>query len=342
MASEKDKLFLPNFCEVGPIFAVVVLSELLALMISVARVGFGPDLFSDLALISLYVQWLSLTSAAVLCVARGFLASLDERQAAIVSYLMILGINIAICEVAWWVINPVIGEQVLMTIAHQEFVLRTLAVSGIFAALVLRYFYVQHHWQKRIASEASARLEALQARIRPHFLFNCLNTIASLTRQAPEKAEQATEDLADLFRASLSDAGALATIDEEISFVERYLNIERLRLGERLQIAWQLEHIDGEIKLPRLTLQPLVENAIYHGIEPSTDGGTIEIHSRIVAERLEFVITNPVSGNATSGNRMAQDNVRQRLAAHFGEDGGLDIEAGDSRYQARVFLPVTP
>ena len=249
--------------------------------------------FDEMALVSFYTQWLGLSSAAVLCAARKPPSGFDERSIAVICYLLILIASYTVAELAWWVVNPVDDAGALIQLSRGELILRTLSVSAIVGALVLRYFYVQFHWKQRIASEASARLDALQTRIRPHFFFNCMNTIASLTRSDPKLAERAVEDLADLFRGNLADARARVPINEEIAFVERYLNIERLRLGDRLAVDWQIDEMPGGARLPLLSLQPIVENAIYHGIESSSAGGIVEIRARVLGGQLEVTVTNP-------------------------------------------------
>lgn len=281
-----NAVFLPDLCGVTALFVVVVVSELVALVVVVGGDGFGPRFVNDLALLSLYTQWLGLSSAAMLCFARKPLNGLNERAIATFSYLLILAVTYAVAELAWWVVNPVVGAGALIKLSHGDLILRTVLISAVVAALVLRYFYVQFHWKHRIASEAQARLEALQARIRPHFFFNCMNSIASLTRSDPALAERAVEDLADLFRASFTDAQAPVPFAEEIAFVERYLNIERLRLGDRLAVKWSIAALPPGARLPLLSLQPIVENAIYHGIEPASGGGSIGISASMVNNRL--------------------------------------------------------
>lgn len=344
VAAKTGDLFLPDLCGVRALFGVVIIGELLAFVLTLTRAGVGPDALSDLALISLYVQWIGMSSAAVLCLARRPLRRLPEVWAVLVSYLLVMAAVIAVCELAWWVVNPVggAGAGALINLTHRDFVIRTLGISAIVAALALRYFYVQHHWKLRTASEASARIEALQARIRPHFLFNCMNTIASLTRSDPQRAEHAIEDLADLFRASLSDARALGTLGEELELTRRYLRIEALRLGERLRVEWRIDGLPLAARLPRLTLQPLVENAIYHGIEPAAGGGAISIAGAVSAATIELVISNPIAERTSphhAGNRLAQNNIRERLAAHFGAAGRLLVEAKDDEYRAKLVFP---
>ena len=341
--AERPAVFLPDLCGFNALFVVVVVAELVALIIVVAGRGFGEGFASEIGLLSLYTQWLGLSAAAALCLARRPLNGLNERTIAIVSYLIVVGMTYIVAELAWWVVNPVVGTGALVGISRADLIGRTVAISAVVAALVLRYFYVQFHYKQRIASEASARLEALQARIRPHFFFNCMNTIAALTRSNPGAAERAVEDLADLFRASLAEVRTLVPLAEEIGLTERYLNIERLRLGDRLAVEWHVaEDLDG-VQLPQLCLQPIVENAIYHGIEPARSGGTIEIVVGGTRERLTIDIDNPLpeaGANAhRHGNRIALANVRDRLRAHFGSNATLEARRDDGRYRVHLEIP---
>ena len=341
---DRAAVFVPDLCGVQALFVVVISSELVALITCIARQGFGPDFIDELALLSIYTQWLGLSSSAMLCLARRPLRGCSERTIAIVSFILVVAVAWTVAELAWWVVNPVVGAGAIIHVRHVDLVLRTVCVAAIVAALVLRYFYLQFHWQQRVASEASARLEALQARIRPHFFFNCMNTIASLTRSDPPLAERAVEDLADLFRASLADPTVPVLVATEIDFVERYLNIERLRLGTRLNIDWHIEPLPSHARLPLLSLQPIVENAIYHGIEPSRDGGTIVIVVGCRGASLEVMVSNPFAGANTThhhdGNRIALNNVRQRLRAHFGATAQLYSEQSGGRYVVRMIVPL--
>lgn len=338
---ESPATFLPDLCGVRPLFAIVMIGELLAFVLVLTRVGFGPAASADLALLSLYVQFVALSAAAVLCMSRRWLSKLPETWAVTLSYGLILLAVSGVCELAWWVLNPATGTGALINLSHRDFVTRTLGISAIAAALILRYFYMQFHWQQQIAAEARARLQALQARIRPHFLFNCMNTIASLTRSDPRAAEQAVEDLAELFRVSLSDSRHLVTVADEFELARHYLRIEALRLGDRLQVAWRVADLPRDVRIPQLTLQPLLENAIYHGIEPLPAGGTISLEGRVTPADIEFVVRNPITPARAprAGNRVAQDNVRQRLAAHFGARGSLTAREADGQYEVTVRIP---
>lgn len=332
-----DTFFLPDFCSLPAVFGVVVLSELFAFILTLAQLGRGVEMWDTLALTSLFMQWAGLTGAAVLCAGRRALARLGDRGAALVSYGLLLLVILLLSELAWrFVLEPGLHGG-----SHAGFLLRNLAIGAIVSALALRYFYVSHQSRRRLVAESEARIQALQARIRPHFLFNSMNTIASLTRSDPARAEAAIEDLADLFRASLGDGRRLIPLAEELTLTRRYLHVESLRLGTRLHLDWQIDALPPDAAIPPLALQPLVENAIYHGIEQLADGGTIAVRGVWEGELLTLVVSNPCPGQGRerSGNRVAVDNIRQRLAFHFGADAVLDTEERAGSYQVRLRWP---
>ena len=339
----RDDFFLPNFCDLRMVFAVVVLSELLAFVLTFAALlpGLGLGRFwGDLALNSLFTQWVGLAGAMLLCVLRRPLSRLGNVPAGILSYLLLLALILLLTELAFRVTGN--DDAVLRAYGHRDFLLRNMGIGIILSGLALRYFYVQHQWKQRLKAESEARLEALQARIRPHFLFNTMNTIASLTRSRPEAAEAAIEDLSDLFRASIGDERGLIPLAEELDLAQRYLSVERLRLGERLQVEWSVETLPGDALLPPLTLQPLLENAVYHGIEPRAEGGVVRVVGSREAERWRIEVTNPLapSGRASHqpGNRMALENIRQRLQAHFGL-GCIEAAPLDGQFRVVLTLP---
>lgn len=337
-----DSLFLPDFCNIRAVFAVVVVGELLAFVLTLASLS-RATFWYDLSLTSLFVQWIALLSAAALCVTRRMLVRLGNSQAAAVSYGLLLAVTLAASAIAYWIMRHAGDALAVSRVSQVEFVLRNVAMSAIINAVVLRYLYVQHQWKMHIQSESRARIEALQARIRPHFLFNSMNVIASLTRSQPERAEQAVEDLADLFRASLAGADHQVQLDEEIEIAQRYLHIEQLRLGDRLKVEWDLDDVPGDALVPPLVLQPLLENAIYHGIEPCQNGGTIQIIGRIAGKRLAILIRNPLPGAADPsdhiGNRMALSNIQQRLQVFYERPGKLIAGVVDNNYQVKIDIP---
>jgi two-component system sensor histidine kinase AlgZ len=338
-----ENYFLPNFCSVRMVFAVVVIAELLAFVITLLSPGVIDNPWGNLGLISMLVQWIALASAALLCVTRSLLSRMSNSAAALASYLLVLLVTAVVSEMAFWLMVESTLFPALVSDEHPVFLLRNLTISTVVAAVILRYLYIQFQWRQRLQSEARARIQALQARIRPHFLFNSMNTIASLTRSDPEAAETAIEDLSDLFRASLGGTSERATLGDEVELARRYLGIEKLRLGERLLVDWQLDGLPMDARLPPLVLQPLLENAIYHGIEPLPQGGTIRVSGRRVDDLVEITVSNPVAdpstGRRQQGNRIAQENIHQRLAIAFGARAGLRSTASADGYRVSIRFP---
>jgi two-component system sensor histidine kinase AlgZ len=338
-AHSKSSSFLPDFCGVRMVFVVILIGELLALVLTLAEAGDLQESLSSLAMKSLFVQWVALSSVGVLCLARRWLNQLPDYQAATASYLLMLSVSFVITEITWQILHT----SPVLTQSHWPFLIRCMGISAIVSALALRYFYVQHQRRRNIESEATARIEALQARIRPHFLFNCLNTIASLTRKEPRLAEEAIEDLSDLFRMGLKDIKSLSRLENELSLCRRYLRIETHRLGERLKVVWNLDALPDNVMLPALTLQPLIENAIYHGIETQADGGTIRVTGNKSGDQCKIIIDNPLPPDDYhdhhEGNRLALDNIRQRITAFFGTHGKLETYIAEGRYYAVMTLP---
>jgi two-component system, LytTR family, sensor histidine kinase AlgZ len=188
---------------------------------------------------------------------------------------------------------------------------------------------------------AEARLQALQARIRPHFLFNSINAVLSLVRSEPQRAEVALQDLAELFRVLMADNRELKPLGDEVALCKQYLDLEKLRLGDRLQVTWHIENMPERALIPPLVLQPLLENAVYHGIEPSETPGEVEINIFLRRGEVHAVLTNPYrqTGNPRSGNKMAVDNIRERLALHFDAEGRLQTKIAHDSYQVHITMP---
>ena len=234
-------------------------------------------------------------------------------------------------------------DAALFPVDQWHFLLRNEAMCAIVTALLLRYLFVAHQWRHHVRAEARSRIDALQARIRPHFLFNSMNTIAALTRSDPARAEEAVEDLADLFRATLRDSDRPLTVEQELELARIYQRIEQLRMGRRLEVVWDLDNVPATAKIPSLTLQPLLENAIYHGIEPLDAGGTVTVTGRVEAGRLVFCVTNPMRPDRTrrrAGNGLALDNIRQRLRLAYGEAGVLEVVPSEDRFEVTVRFPL--
>jgi two-component system sensor histidine kinase AlgZ len=343
--SRLDTFFIPDFCAPRMVLAVVLIAELVALTLALARAD--TPFLTELARMSMFLQWLGLTNAALLCYSRRWLALLAVPQSSAAVFALILLNTVVISELALW-LGTAFGAAGFTDLPteHWPFLLRNAGIAVIVTSLLLRYFFVTHEWRKNVRAEAHSRIQALQARIRPHFLFNSMNTIAALTRTDPKRAEEAVEDLADLFRATLRDSHSPLRLKEELELTRIYQRIEALRLGDRLAVTWDVGALPMRAFVPGLTVQPLLENAIYHGIEPLEHGGTVTISGRVVGGEVELVVSNPVAQNAAageprSGNRLALDNIRQRLALAYGGRGSLTVEQQPDRYQVTVRFPFT-
>lgn len=359
----RTDLFLPDFCGMRVVFAVVVMGELLAIVLTLDPGASAHGGFRELALASLFIQWAALGGTALLCMLRRSLERLGNVSAAAVSYLLMLAVTAAVSEAAWQFVLPRLGDpsqnllvdfangspglglprSVPPALGHLEFVLRNLGIAAVVALVALRYFYVQHQWRARMESESRARIQALQSRIRPHFLFNSMNTIASLTRSEPALAEQVTEDLASLFRVSLGDASVPATLAQELEVCRQYLRIEAQRLGERLESQLVVEGLPGDASLPALTLQPLLENAIYHGVEPAPEGGWVRLEGGLRNARVLLSVENSLPGELVraqrTGNAMALDNVRQRVEAFFPGGARVEVFPSVERFRVEIEFP---
>ena len=337
-----DGLFLPDFCSIQMLFVVVMIAQLLAFVLMLASSAPGQR-WQDLGLISLFVQWVALTSVLALCLLRPLLRRLDNTRAGYASYALLLLICLLISELAYQFVGNVIVSSAQPGWGHADFLLRNLAISAIISAISLRYFYIQYCSQQSLLAETTSRIDALQARIRPHFLFNSMNVIASLTRRDPAVAETAIEDLAQVFRASLADARQLVSLADELEICRSYLHIEQLRLAERLHCNWQVDEALMTGCLPGLLIQPLLENAVNHGIEPLAEGGEITIRIyRGAAASWVIEIDNPCANSKldTSGNRIAQKNIRERLAAIYAGQASMHTEVSADRYRVRISLPL--
>jgi two-component system, LytTR family, sensor histidine kinase AlgZ len=301
----------------------------------------------------LFVEWLAVVMGVALCKLRPWLL----RLPGLLPYAGVWLVMVAIVTLGSWLaqwMDQILQMQLIFSGAT-VFVRDNALIAALLGAAMLRYFYVLAEWQARLAAVAHARVEALQARIRPHFLFNSMNTVAALVRVDPVAAERTVEDLSELFRAALGQDHAHAgTLGDELQLVDRYLAIEQLRLGDRLHVRRELQDLPMEASLPRLLLQPLVENAVRHGIAPQVSGGRLAIRSQPLREGGEIIlrgrregammqieIDNPLADSpAIGGSGHGLNNVRQRVAYHFGPRAGVEAGPKDGRFVVSLQLPV--
>src|SRR5689334_11270398 len=319
---------LPNFCNLGVMLRSLLIANAFFLAAALVRAQSFDQAWLEFLLLAAFGEPVLIVSLVVFCMARrllhmmGYIASLAA---------------IAIFEVALALGLTALGSDLMpgRSLPFLHVALLVLFVTG----CLLLYFDLR----ARVLSPAvaEARIQALQARIRPHFLYNSINAVLSLMRQEPRRAERALEDMADLFRVLMADNRTLAPIANEVELARQYLAIESLRLGDRLKVSWRTEGMPGDALVPPLVLQPLVENAVYHGIEPSPEGGEIAIDVGVSGGQLHMTLTNPMPGETrhSAGNKMALANIRERLQLHFDAEASMKSEVRDGTYRVTIRMP---
>lgn len=338
---EDTHAYLPDFCAAGTLFVIVLVAELVAIVLTLAAHDPQRQFLVELSKTSFFIMWLALLGSAVMCLLRNSLEKTGKTRAFVLSFVVLELVSLALAEGAWQLVS-IFGTSTIISDSHSTFLLRTFAISSIVIALAMRYLYVSSEWRRSIVLEAQSRISALQALIRPHFLFNSMNTIASLTRSNPSQAEEAVEDLSDLLRATMGNPKDHSSLKQELEIAAIYQRIEKLRLGDRLNVRWQLGDLPMRARLPNLTIQPLLENAIYHGIELLPDGGDVVVNGRRDGKSLEISIANPVAdGKAREkiGNKMAMSNIRQRFQLAYGSRGSVEVDDSGDRFVVTLRFP---
>ena len=331
------EFFIPDLCATRPVFVMMLLAQLMVtvyVLAGSALPAFNWDMFG---VCSLFGQWVVLLSAALLCQLRSPFSRLSLPVATTASLVLVVSVT-AVSSLVALQLYPQINEGT----EENWWVLRNLLVAAVLAAILLRYFYLQQQLRIQEKLELTSRLDSLHSRIRPHFLFNTLNSIASLIMSRPEAAEQAVEDLSELFRVSLREEQRPTTVADELRLCELYLGIEKLRLGDRLRVDWRVQDDAREQPMPSLLLQPLVENAVYHGLSQLPDGGLVEITVEMAGPEVQVKVRNPlpVRQRATGGSQMALNNITQRLQALYGS--GARVDAGRQGEHFVVTLAYAP
>jgi two-component system sensor histidine kinase AlgZ len=344
---EPRDYFLPDFCEARAVFAIVLIATLVGFVLSLARQDDAEGFWFDLARTTAFLLWAGLLCAAVLCRARRWLAAKSLRAGIAWALVLLVGtvglLSVAVYLLGHYWLARLGAMGPLLPDSQWLFVLPNMLIAAVVGGLALRYFYVSQQWRRSVELEARARIRALQARIRPHFLFNSMNTIASLTRSNPAQAEAAIEDLSDLFRVNLSDSRTQFTLEEEIELAQTYQRIEQLRLGERLQVRWDVAALPPLCVVPSLLLQPLLENAIGHGIEALPQGGIVDVRGSLEDGQVLLEVSNPKplspAPSPRRGHRIALDNIRQRLELVFPGRSSVEVEDTGDRYTVRLRFP---
>lgn len=332
--------FLPNLCSANAVLTVVVAAEIMAMVLTLSEERLSSFSLSQLAVNSLFVQWVALSSAALLCALRQHLNRLSPLSICLLVIALVPCVALLFSALAQMIHNWLQGFSLFAQLLQLE-LLKNSLIAVMLTAVLMHYFYLQDVLRRKRESEISARLQALQSRIRPHFLFNSMNSIASLIATNPQQAEKAVEDLSELFRASLSDISRQVTLADELALCQSYADIERLRLGDRLQVNINCDPELLDQRMPILLLQPLLENAVYHGVQPLKQGGVVSIRVVADASNVRITLTNPYVAEQRKhkGNRMALDNIKRRVATLYGSQGALKISYPTGRFQVDICLP---
>jgi two-component system sensor histidine kinase AlgZ len=339
-------LQLPDFCTPRALLLVLTIVSLTALLLTLAASGFDTGFLGSLARKLLFLLWTGLAGAALLCAARAPIA----RRTALAGSVLVIGLVVilvaAVSELAYRMLaNPAWNPYQLLgppPASHDIFIARNLAITVIVTAAALRYIYVAQQWRYNVEAQARSRVDALQARIRPHFLYNSMNTIASLTRSDPARAEEAVQDLSDLFRANLDERRSLVPLREELESARIYQRIEALRMGERLKVRWDVQELPPEALVPALTVQPLLENAIGHGVEHLDEGGEVIVEGTSAGGMVVLRVRNPLpldDPRAAAGHGIALDNIRERLALLYGPRASVSAGREGDEFVVQLRFP---
>jgi len=347
-ASGAGQSYLPDFGASANVVVLLVIAQFVALLLSLVRDYPEGSYLQELGEISLLILWLAVSSAWLLAAARPYLSGGSTWRSSFLVLAIVLA-NTAISSQAIYWFGSTYGDPQLSGPAsmfpqdRELFLSRNMSIALVVTVAVLRYFYVMHQWRSNLESVAESRFMALQARIRPHFLFNSMNTIAALTRSDPVAAENAIEDLADLFRASLGNSDQPISLEQELEVARVYQRMEEQRLGERLQVDWQLNNVPMQTRVPGLTIQPLLENAIYHGIEPLANGGVVTITGEVRDGMVIISVSNPLAPETqrrkSDGHHLALDNIRQRLQLTYGNSARLEVEERATQFSVLIGFP---
>jgi two-component system, LytTR family, sensor histidine kinase AlgZ len=319
---------LPNFRNLGIMARMLVIVNIVAFAAAILKSQDVLSTWRQFIEICALVEPLLIFSLLVLAT----LSNVLRRLPYWMGVIAVLALELALTTVLYHGGRSLLGGET----APLE---RYWALVALTTVMLLGYFDLRGRALSPALTEA--RLQALQARIRPHFLYNSLNAVLSLIRKAPHQAELVLEDMAELFRVLMADNRELTLLARELELCRQYLGIEQLRLGERLKIEWQLDGMPADALVPPLVLQPLIENAVYHGIEPRAEPGVIGIRIYAARDELHAVLRNPyrAGGDRQSGNKMAVANIRERLALHFDAEASLTTRAGADTYEVHIVMP---
>jgi two-component system sensor histidine kinase AlgZ len=324
---------LPDFRNMGTVLRIVLLANGIALLGAMSQSTSFAALQTGLLQGSVLFQPVLLTSLLMLYALSPLLKSVPYWQGGLAVVVVVTAITVIIDEFGGELIFELDDAGVFRYTRHA---LVSIAIS----LILLAYFRLRI--QALFPARHEARLQALQARIRPHFLFNTINAVLSIVRTDPKRAETALEDMADLFRMAMSEPHEMVELAKEVLFARQYMGLEALRLGERLEVHWDTQNMPTDALIPPLILQPLLENAVYHGIEPLSQGGVVGVQLYLDKDELHLKVSNPAQAQDiphAAGNKMALSNIRERLDLLFDVEAQYQVEQDANQYQVHIIIP---
>ena len=325
---------LPNFRNLGVTLRILLIGTGLALLQAILLAGAWRDVPQRMLEVAALLTPILLASLVLLWAAQPWLRRLAYKRGALAVTASVLVLTLAVYFISTG-LNHSPGSEYRFFDA-----MRYGVISIIECGILLLYFRLRSRSLSRALHDA--RLQALRARIRPHFLFNSINAVLGILRTQPKQAEAALEDMADLFRTAMTGEDDLVPLQQEIKLCRQYLALEQMRLGDRLRTNWQVQGVRDDALIPPLLLQPLLENAVYHGIEPLPQGGCVDIVVRCNGDELHLNVKNPCTANSEerhSGNRVALGNIRERLDLLFDVEARYQVERGKDYYCVEIVMP---
>jgi len=325
---------LPNFRNLGITLRILLISNVLAMLLALVLANGWAEVPQRMMQIATLLTPILLSTLLLLWAAQPWLDQLGYWRGILTVNLMVVVVTL---------VTYYFGVELFRTPENGDGyfdLTRFVLLSVIVSSILLTYFRLRTLALSRALHEA--RLQVLRARIRPHFLFNTINAVLGIVRTQPRQAETALEDMADLFRMAMADARDMVLLQKEIQLSKQYIALEQLRIGERLRVDWQMHDLPEDALIPQLLLQPLLENAVYHGIEPLSQGGCIDVLLRRSGNELQVKVENPClprSEGTHRGNRVALLNIRERLDLLFDVEARYQVESGKDFYRVEITLP---
>ncbi len=340
--TNKHTLWLTDFCNSLRIFISIVMIQIAVFIYSFSFLTFDLEYLRKLSILTLMSQLVGIVLLIILCKLRTKFNHLTVPLGVLLLIILVVVFSILFSQIIGY-LDLQLTFNMFESQAEVNHLSLKLSVSSVIISLALiRYFYIQDQYNRQIEKLSNAKLSALQARIKPHFLFNTLNSIASLISIDPEKAEIATTDFANLMRRTFTFKNKFISIAEELNWINQYLSIEKLRLADRLKYHISCSDELLSQKIPILCIQPLIENAIIHGIQPLEDGGIINIDITAISSHMVVIVNNPylIKKDTTQSNGMALANIRERLQLQYGSKAYLTVISGKGHYSVRLGVPL--